>query len=69
MVHMSHDDENKRKTTSEPKQSNHMSAINLKIKLDQTMRTAKVLAETLKLQISDLVVRETMLKEAIVNGR
>lgn len=69
MVHMSQDEENNGKTTLEPKISNEMSAINLKIKLDQTIRNAKVLAETLKLQIRDLIVRETMLKEAIANGR
>ncbi|PZC83572.1 hypothetical protein B5X24_HaOG207555 [Helicoverpa armigera] len=52
-----------------PKQSNQLSAINLKIKLEETLRTAKVLAETLKIQIADLIGRENVLKHAITNGR
>ncbi|KAJ8711365.1 hypothetical protein PYW07_008607 [Mythimna separata] len=57
------------KTTLEPNTSNQMSAVNLKIKLDQTLRTAKMLADTLKVQIRELIARETMLKEAITDGR
>lgn len=72
MVPMSRYEEESKKTTLEPTRdqiSNQLSAVNLRIKLDQTMRTAKLLAETLKVQIGDLIARETMLKEAITNGR
>ncbi|XP_026745179.1 uncharacterized protein LOC113506539 [Trichoplusia ni] len=49
--------------------NNEMNTVNLKIKLEDTLRTAKSLAETLKVQIIELVARENLLKEAIVNGR
>ncbi|XP_052751759.1 uncharacterized protein LOC128200908 [Galleria mellonella] len=41
----------------------------LKMKLEDTLQNAKILADTLKLQINALTAREKVLKEAIVNGR
>uniref|UniRef100_A0A2A4IUK2 Uncharacterized protein n=1 Tax=Heliothis virescens TaxID=7102 RepID=A0A2A4IUK2_HELVI len=73
MVQVSQDPDESKKTqlaeTSDPKMPNLLSAVNLKIKLEETLRTAKVLAETLKIQISDLIGRESVLKDAITNGR
>ncbi|KAF9417298.1 hypothetical protein HW555_005514 [Spodoptera exigua] len=54
---------------AEDKVPTHLSPITLKIKLEETLRSAKVLAETLKTQIDDLANRENLLKDAITNGR
>ncbi|XP_045771232.1 uncharacterized protein LOC123871446 [Maniola jurtina] len=41
----------------------------LKIKLDETLKIAEALTETLKKQIKEIETQERLLKEAITNGR
>ncbi|XP_035448961.2 uncharacterized protein LOC118275199 [Spodoptera frugiperda] len=53
----------------EDKVPTQLSPMTLKIKLEETLRSAKVLAETLNTQIVDLMKRENLLKNAITNGR
>lgn len=48
---------------------NELSTANLKTKLDETLQNAKKLAESLRVQIMELISREALLKEAIANGR
>ncbi|KAL0818207.1 hypothetical protein ABMA28_008712 [Loxostege sticticalis] len=48
---------------------NEWNAATLKIKLENTLSNARMLAETLKAQIRDVSERENKLKDAIVNGR
>uniref|UniRef100_A0A2H1WQ89 SFRICE_025783 n=1 Tax=Spodoptera frugiperda TaxID=7108 RepID=A0A2H1WQ89_SPOFR len=54
---------------AEDKVLTQLSPMTLKIKLEETLRSAKVLAETLNTQIVDLMKRENLLKNAITNGR
>lgn len=46
-----------------------ISAASLKSKLENSLQTAKLLTETLKMQINALTLKEVELKEAIANGR
>lgn len=46
-----------------------LSPESLKLRLEDTLQSAKLLSESLKFQIYELTSRESLLKEAIVNGR
>lgn len=69
MVQVSQDSPEAPKEAVYRSTNNDLSTVNLKIKLEETLRTAKVLAESLKVQILELTARETLLKDAITNGR
>ncbi|XP_060806728.1 uncharacterized protein LOC106135234 [Amyelois transitella] len=52
-----------------PRSNLDLSVTSLKLKLENTLQTAKRLTETLKMQINALTAQEIELKEAITNGR
>ncbi|CAH0402806.1 unnamed protein product [Chilo suppressalis] len=48
---------------------NDMPTVDLKVQLENTLQSATILTESLKLQIDEISTRESILKDAIVNGR